>query len=1074
MQEINRGLAIVELLTLNSLDELPLVLFSAMQDGVIVTDKKSVIIDCNPAFHLGLGYEKNELIGRSVASLDTPEFAPRLAERVKEIEQKGVVTLETAHCRKDGSVMPVEITAHLCMIKGEKAFFGIVRDISERKLAEHELLRRQEQLSQAEALAHIGNWELDLVQNRLDWSDEIFRIFEIDQSRLEPSYEGFLNAIHPDDRELVDVTYHRSIESGDPYEITHRLLMQDGRIKWVIEKGQTFYERGKAIRSIGTVQDITKRKQAEDALRNSEAHVRSLIETLPDLVWLKDPEGVYISCNHRFESFFGAKEAEIVGKTDYDFVSKELADFFRENDRCAIEAGGPSVNEETITFAEDGHSEMLEVIKTPMYDPEGDIVGVLGIARNITERKKLEDKLKEGFEVYQAAINTTTLGFWTIDGKGCLRDVNESYARMSGYSRDELLGMSIPDLEYHQSPEEIKANIEKIMQTGYARFRTEHRRKDGSVLPVEVVTTFSPIQNGRFFAFIEDISERVEQEQRLELASRVFHTMNQAVVVTDASNKIISINPMVTEITGYTLDEIRGKDPNIFASGRHDQEFYADMWTALNSTGRWEGEIWDRRKDGAVYPKWLTINCIRDQHGNAIQYVSVFSDITERKKTEELIWKQANYDALTGLANRLMFNNRLQQELANRKRRGERLAVIYLDLDGFKDVNDTLGHAAGDELLVEVSGRLGKLVRKTDTVSRLGGDEFTLLITDFQQSELIGSLAEQVLNEIQKPVNIQGSHIRISASVGIALYPEDGQSLDELTKHADVAMYQAKAAGKNNFKFFQHDMNARAVKRMALIHDLHNAVENQAFQLYYQPKIRLADSRTVGMEALIRWTRDDGQMVPPDSFIPCAEETGLIIPVGRWVLTEACRHTREWNSRYNAGLKIAVNLSARQFRSKGIVDEVMHALQAHDLEPSLLELEITESILMEDVEEAIQLMRQLRDAGISIAIDDFGTGYSSLSYLKRFPINTLKIDRSFIHELTEDSQDAAIVRSTINMAKSLGLEVVAEGVENEEQFNFLQEHECHSCQGYHFGKPMSADKFAAFLESPQGRLSRDD
>jgi len=555
-----------------------------------------------------------------------------------------------------------------------------------------------------------------------------------------------------------------------------------------------------------------------------------------------------------------------------------------------------------------------------------------------------------------------------------------------------------------------------------------------------------------------------------ELATRVFDTMSQGVIVTDKDNRIISINSAATKITGYKIEEIQGKDPKVFASGRHDREFYATMWKSLTTTGHWDGEIWDRRKDGEVYLKWMNINAIYDQQGNINLYVAISSDITERKKTEELIWKQANFDALTGLANRTLFQRRLQQELDHCNRSDSILAVIYLDLDGFKDINDSLGHAAGDKLLVEVAQRLQERARKTDVVARLGGDEFTLLVTDFQQPEQIGSLAEQILEVLSDPIIIQGREIYIGASIGIALYPGDGISLEELTKHADVAMYQAKASGKNQFQFFQHEMNAKAVHRLSLIHELHKAVDDSVFQLYYQPKIRLTDHKIIGMEALIRWPKADGQIITPDEFIPCAEETGLIIPMGNWVLAEACRQTKEWNQRFNTQLHIAVNLSARQFRIHNIADKILHTLNVQSLPAHLLELEITESILMDDVEEAIQVMAVLRDYGISIAIDDFGTGYSSLNYLKRFPISTLKIDKSFIHDLTGDSEDAAIVRSIISLAESLNLEVVAEGVETVEQLQFLSRQQCHTGQGYYIAKPMPPDKFEEFLHSKSGDL----
>jgi diguanylate cyclase (GGDEF)-like protein/PAS domain S-box-containing protein len=704
-------------------------------------------------------------------------------------------------------------------------------------------------------------------------------------------------------------------------------------------------------------------------------------------------------------------------------------------------------------------------------DEQGSPLRMTGTLSDISERKRLEASIQESFEIYQAAINTSALGFWVADLDGRLLEVNRAYCRQSGYGSKDLLQLSIADLMVEG---DVARCLELIRSQSHAQFRTLHRRQDGSVSPVEIMSTYSPVQGGRYFAFIEDISGLVEQERELQLAHQVFHNIDQAVVVTDARNRIISVNPATSQITGYSIEELQGQDPKIFSSGRQSRDFYQQMWQDIQQDGHWEGEIWDRHKSGRFFPKWLSIDVIRGEDGQVRQYVSIFKDITERKKSEELIWRQANFDALTGLANRNLFHSRLQQELGHAVRNNKRLAVLFLDLDGFKDVNDSLGHAAGDELLIEVGKRLEGRVRKTDTVARLGGDEFTLLVLDVERPERVASLAEQVLDALREPLLINESRVHISASIGIALYPDDGESMDALTKHADTAMYQAKASGKNAYKFFMPEMNISAGNRLALIRDLHQAVSEQAFELHYQPKFRLSDQKIIGMEALVRWPQPDGGMVSPAQFIPCAEETGLILPLGGWVLAEACRQTQVWNQQYGMDLQVAVNLSAKQFHNINILTEIGDALEGQGLASEFLELEITESALMGNVEEAINLMHLIRDRGISIAIDDFGTGYSSLNYLKRFPINTLKIDQSFVRDLTVDSEDAAIVRSIISLAASLGLDVVAEGLERPEHLEFLKNHGCAYGQGYYLGKPMPAEQFADFLTARQHQTQQED
>ncbi|PKM45225.1 MAG: hypothetical protein CVV05_07610 [Gammaproteobacteria bacterium HGW-Gammaproteobacteria-1] len=552
--------------------------------------------------------------------------------------------------------------------------------------------------------------------------------------------------------------------------------------------------------------------------------------------------------------------------------------------------------------------------------------------------------------------------------------------------------------------------------------------------------------------------------QRIRLAKQIIDHTGEAVIITDADARILDVNNAYAQITGYDRKELIGRNPRINKSGRHDRAFYEEMWAQLRSEGHWAGEIWDRRKNGELFPKWLRINAIRDEAGNPRQYVGVFSDITDKKMAEERLRNLAFYDPLTTLPNRAFFRERLGKLTSVMQRSGRQGALMFIDLDGFKDVNDSLGHAAGDRLLIEVAKRLQGRIRKSDTVARLGGDEFAMLLSDVRQPEQIGSLAEEILEVIRSPVSIDGHDVRVGASIGIAVYPDDAQTVDDLTRHADIAMYQAKDNGKNNYKFFQPEMHTRAVERLNLIHDLHRAVDARAFEIYYQPKIRLADRKLVGMEALIRWPRPDGSMTPPNVFIPIAEETGLILALGDWVLAEACRQTYEWNQQYGTHLRVAVNVSMRQFFGQDFVRNLLAVIREQEFPAHLLELEITEGLLIKDTQKAIAIMNPLRQHGISIAIDDFGTGYSSLSYLKRFPINTLKIDQSFVRELTSDSQDAAIVRAIISLSETLALKVVAEGVETPEQLEFLQQHQCQEAQGYLLGRPMPAAQFVKLLE----------
>lgn len=559
----------------------------------------------------------------------------------------------------------------------------------------------------------------------------------------------------------------------------------------------------------------------------------------------------------------------------------------------------------------------------------------------------------------------------------------------------------------------------------------------------------------------------------LVLAASVFQHSKEGILVTDQENRIISANRSFTDITGYTLEEVLGKDPKVLASARQDADFYREMWASIKATGGWQGELWNRRKNGEVYPEHLTINSVKDAQGAVINLIGIFSDISERKMAEERIQHLAHYDTLTGLPNRALFSDRLQQALIYAQRNQSTVALLFLDLDRFKQINDTLGHGVGDQLLQMVSQRLLECVREQDTVSRQGGDEFIAVLpgTDHEGADLV---AEKILNAVIQPYVIEGHDLRVSCSIGIALYPSQAQDVDTLIKYADVAMYQAKEGGRNKYLHFDPSMNASAYERLKMETSLRGAIERNELRLYYQPQIDLVDGRLIGCEALVRWQHSEMGLVSPASFIPLAEETGLIMPISDWVLEEALRQTREWRDAGLPQITVSVNLSALQFRQRNLHEQVSQLLGKYELPAQVLDLELTEGILMQGVERTLAMLHELTMMGVGLSIDDFGTGYSSLSYLKRFPIQKLKIDQSFVRDVTHDSNDATMVRTIILMAHSLKLHVIAEGVETEDQADFLRQAGCERAQGYHFGRPMPAEAFSEYLrESPRrGRAKK--
>ncbi len=556
-------------------------------------------------------------------------------------------------------------------------------------------------------------------------------------------------------------------------------------------------------------------------------------------------------------------------------------------------------------------------------------------------------------------------------------------------------------------------------------------------------------------------AEAVAEE--LRLYANAFESSGDAMLISDRFNRIVNVNATFTAQTGYGLDEVRGKDPKLMASSKTPVAVYEDMWRSLQDNGYWHGELWDKKKTGEVYPKWASISAIRDADQKIMFYIASYSDISERKANEARIDYLAHHDPLTGLINRYNLENRLDQALLSAHRDDLRVAVMFIDMDRFKTINDTLGHHVGDQLLIEVSRRLRDSVRESDIVARLGGDEFIVVLTRITDEMEAAPLGDKILRSLGQPYVFDGKEMHSSPSIGIAVYPGDGADGATLMKNADAAMYHAKECGRNNVQYFTSALNTAASERLGLENDLHQALRNNQLHLHYQPQVTARDGKIFGFEALARWHHPALGDIPPLKFISIAEESGQIEALGCWVLEEACRQLGAWRVEGIKGLRMAVNLSAQQLRSPGLVQFVDAVLKRHGLKGGDLELEITESVAMENPKRAIGQLQALRDLGIQLAIDDFGTGYSSLAYLKRLPIQVLKLDRTFVRDIETDPSDAEISAATLALAHNLGLTVVAEGVETEAQREYLLQHQCDFMQGYLFSKPLSAGDALTFL-----------
>ncbi|MBF0185628.1 MAG: EAL domain-containing protein [Magnetococcales bacterium] len=679
-------------------------------------------------------------------------------------------------------------------------------------------------------------------------------------------------------------------------------------------------------------------------------------------------------------------------------------------------------------------------------------------------------ELRHSEKTIKTIIETAINGIIVINRDKQVLLFNRAAEQLFGYSAAEMVGQNVNRIMPEPVRTEHDQYVDNYLHTGIRKIIGIGREvtglhKEGTTFAAELfISEIKDKNNHLFVGIIHDISARKKAEENLLLARKVFENAGEAIVITNAQGIITDVNPAYEQVTGYRREEVLGKNPSITKSGRHDKNFYQQMWQTLLREGQWQGEVWDRRKDGEIFPKWLAISAIRNPAGQLTNFVAIFLDISERKDAEQRLEQLAFYDALTGLPNRLFFRERLTHSLSLAHRQNSQLLLMFIDLDRFKWVNDTLGHSAGDDLLKEVSQRLKQCVRESDTVARLGGDEFTVILTSTTHPDRAAAVADKLITTIRKPITLLEQEVYVGASIGIAAFPKDASDMETLIKHADMAMYQAKEAGRNTFRFFSTDLYSQVSQRITLESHLHRAIEKQELVPFYQPKVALGNQRLTGAEALVRWRKPDGTLVNPGLFIPLAEETGLILAIGKLILTTACHHARQWHQQDAMPFTIAVNLSAKEFQQANLVGQILDILQETGLNAEQLELEITESIVMGNLEKAIVQMKQLRDQGISLAMDDFGTGYSSLGYLKQFPINTLKVDHSFVRNLPGSQDDEAIVDAVIYMAHRLRLKVVAEGVETAAQADYLHQRGCETIQGYWIGKPMPEKDFLAFRQ----------
>lgn len=832
------------------------------------------------------------------------------------------------------------------------------------------------------------------------------------------------------------------------------------------------------------------------------ARLETLLKTLPNGIIEMDGDAVITSVTEPVEQMYGYRAKELTGKSLAMLMDEQSGHFVVENFRFAAKNEALPTCFTHRHMKKDGSDIYVELSWGYKRDSGGRFTGFLCSVTDVSDKKRANDKLKSQLDFMHNILESVAHPFFVIDIE--TMDVvmsNSAAGHVKNVKCYELLHhSSVPcymenyDCPFHQVKNnkvsvvtehvhydkdnnrmyyeihghpvfnekgQVVQMIEYTLDITERKRATSELEKYKNHLEILVNKRTNELHSTNM-QLVKEIEEKIEKERQLILAASVLENTIEGITITDHQGVIQKVNPAFTAITGYKEEEALGKTPRILKSDKHDDAFYEKMWNALLTNGSWCGEIWNRRKNGDAYPEWLSINSIKDAYGKITHYVAIFHDISEVKQGEEKLKYQAHHDTLTGLPNRQLFNDRLEMAIAFAKRHLQRVAVLFIDLDNFKNVNDTMGHYVGDILLQHVAEILKSCIRTEDTVARLGGDEFMIILQDIESENNAVETARRILGEFSRPIHIQENEFFINASIGITIYPDDGDDVLTIVKNADLAMYRVKETGKNSYQLFTKTMNEKVQHRVNLERELRKAMHDNEFEVHYQPKVSLKTGKITSSEALIRWNKD-GRLIPPMDFIPVAEEAGHIVNIGKYVLRKACEDTMKWHKMGFKDLSVAVNLSARQFRDENLTENVYAILKETGLPPQNLELEITENIVMEDIQTSIIYMAKLVEHGIKISIDDFGTGYSSLSYLKKFPISILKIDRSFIKDIPEDTDDIAIAKSIISLAKALNLQVVAEGVETEEQMNFCGEHECDEIQGYYFSKPVNFEDFSDML-----------
>jgi diguanylate cyclase (GGDEF)-like protein/PAS domain S-box-containing protein len=862
-----------------------------------------------------------------------------------------------------------------------------------------------------------------------------------------------LDYLHPDDREAVRKKAIKSLKKKSTASYEYRFIRKNGKVMWVLEMTTSISYKGDRA-ALVSFMDITERKQMEEALRQSEEKHRIIIENSLDGYFEIDLAGNLTFFNESQCEIFGYPKEDLMGMNNRQYADEENAKKVFEAFNEIYKTGTTGKIFDYEIIRKDGTKRQVEVSASLKIDSSGKRIGFRGTTRDITERRKMEETIRQSEEKYRTILDEMEDAYFEVGLSGNFIFVNDAVCRHLGYSREELIGANFRGQMAEEEIDIVYKAFSNVYITGKPEKVISYKviRKDGTTAFAEIAGL--PLQNRKgeiigFRGIGRNITKRRQMEDAIRQSEEKYRTilenMQEGYFEVDLAGNFTFFNDSICLLFGYTQEEMMGMN-NRQLTNKENAKILFQAFNKIYKTGEpTKGFDWEViRKDGSKIFIEASVSLQKDSSGKSIGFRGITRDVTERKFTEEKIQYMATHDALTGLPNRLMFNQLINHTIQTAQRYQRQFAVLFIDLDRFKTINDTMGHEAGDQLLQEIATRLKQTLRVVDVAARLGGDEFVILIEEISDSNHAATVAHKILTSIIKPITIMGQECRITASIGICMFPKDAQDEQSLMKNADIAMYLAKEEGKNNYQFYSGDIQSKSLERLSIETNLRCALDRNELSLHYQAKVDFKTNVITGVEALLRWQNPYLGSVTPTQFIPVAEETGLIVSIGRWVMRSACEQNISWQQQGLPTVCMAVNLSPRQLTDDNLIDDISTALNDSGMAPNLLELEI-------------------KNLGVRLAIDDFGTGYSSLAQIKHFPIDTLKVNRSFIRNFPQDTEDKAITKAIIAMGKTLSLTVVAEGVETEDQMNFLKDHCCDEMKGYYFSKPIMPEQFADLL-----------